>query len=220
MGLKVLSAKNEAQRKKLATESGIKGVTLFARVPSVSIPQSFPVDLMHMIWRNLIPQLIDLWTGDFNDMDDGLENYQMEKDVWGAICEACVPSRRTMPTSFGCPVPDPRKRSQFIAETWTVFTTQLAPLLLRKRFSDQRYYRHFVRLVKLLEHESSGTHNLQKSAAAFHDSMANRSQPINDKAKPHLQALDSDPSYSSLSCANCHLLLKQAETQDSLSDSH
>ncbi|KAF8761826.1 hypothetical protein RHS01_00193 [Rhizoctonia solani] len=55
-----------------------------------------------------------------------------------------------MPTSFGCPVPDPRKRSQFIAETWSVFTTQLAPALLRRQFSNQRYYCHFVCLVKLL----------------------------------------------------------------------
>ncbi|KAF8741328.1 Transposase family tnp2, partial [Rhizoctonia solani] len=149
-GLKVLKAKNEAERKQLATESGIKGVTLFARVPSISIPRSFPVDLMHMIWQNLIPQLVELWTGDFNDLDNGLEGYQIDQDVWDALCEACIPSRRTMPTSFGCPVPDPRKRSQFIAETWSVFTTQLAPALLRKRFSDQRYYCHFVRLVKLL----------------------------------------------------------------------
>ncbi|KAF8707585.1 Transposase family tnp2, partial [Rhizoctonia solani] len=143
-------SKNEAERKQLATESGIKGVTLFARVPSISIPRSFPVDLMHMIWQNLIPQLVELWTGDFNDLDNGLEGYQIDQDVWDALCEACIPSRRTMPTSFGCPVPDPRKRSQFIAETWSVFTTQLAPALLRKRFSDQRYYCHFVRLVKLL----------------------------------------------------------------------
>ncbi|CEL58469.1 hypothetical protein RSOLAG1IB_12138 [Rhizoctonia solani AG-1 IB] len=149
-GLKVLKAKNEAERKQLATESGVKGVTLFARVPSISIPRSFPVDLMHMIWQNLLPQLIDLWTGDFNDLDGGLEDYELKKDVWGALCEACIPSRQTMPTSFGCAVPDPRKRSYFIAETWNVFTTQLAPSLLRKRFSDQRYYRHFVRLVKLL----------------------------------------------------------------------
>ncbi|KAG8681010.1 hypothetical protein FRC11_001700, partial [Ceratobasidium sp. 423] len=149
-GLKVLKAKNEAERKRLATESGIKGVTLFARVPSISIPRSFPVDLMHMIWLNLLPQLIDLWTGNFNDLDSGLEDYQMEASIWGALCEACIPSRHTMPTSFGCPVPDPRKRSQFIAETWNVFTTQLAPSLLRKRFSNQRYYRHFVRLARLL----------------------------------------------------------------------
>ncbi|KAF8760215.1 Transposase family tnp2 [Rhizoctonia solani] len=149
-GLKVLKAKNEAERKQLATESGVKGVTLFARVPSISIPRSFPVDLMHMIWQNLLPQLIDLWTGDFNDLDGGLEDYELKKDVWGALCEACIPSRQTMPTSFGCAVPDPRKRSYFIAETWNVFTTQLAPSLLRKRFSDQRYYRHFVCLVKLL----------------------------------------------------------------------
>ncbi|QRW21895.1 Transposase family tnp2 [Rhizoctonia solani] len=149
-GLKVLNAKNEAERKRLATESGIKGVTLFARVPSVSIPRSFPVDLMHLIWQNLIPQLIDLWTGDFNDLDSGLEDYQFKQDVWNAVCEACIPSRRTMPTALGCPVPDPRKRSQFIAETWNGLTTQMAPSLLRERFSDQRYYQHFVRLVKLL----------------------------------------------------------------------
>jgi hypothetical protein len=82
---------------------------------------------MHMIWLNLIPQLIDLWTGKFNDLDNGLEDYQLEPNVWDALCEACVPSRRTIPTSFGCPIPDPRKRSQFIAETWNGFTTQLGP---------------------------------------------------------------------------------------------
>ncbi|EUC56018.1 transposase family Tnp2 protein, partial [Rhizoctonia solani AG-3 Rhs1AP] len=149
-GLKVLKAKNETKQKRLATESGIKGVTLFARVPSISVPRSFPVDLMHMIWLNLIPQLIDFWTGNFNDLDNGLEDYQLDVNVWDALCEVCVPSRRTIPTSFGCPVPDPRKRSQFIAETWNVFTTQLGPSILRKRFSDQHYYQHFVRLVKLL----------------------------------------------------------------------
>ncbi|KAF8685506.1 Transposase family tnp2 [Rhizoctonia solani] len=115
-GLKVLKAKNTAEQKQLATESGIKGVTLFARVPSVSIPRSFPVDLMHMVWQNLIPQLIELWTGDFNNLDAGLEDYHLRLNAWNAFCDACVPSKRTMPGSFGCPVPDPRKPSHFIAD--------------------------------------------------------------------------------------------------------
>ncbi|KAJ1300030.1 hypothetical protein OPQ81_011150 [Rhizoctonia solani] len=149
-GLKVLKAKNPTEQKRLATESGIKGITLLARVPSVSIPRSFPVDLMHMIWQNLIPQLIELWTGKFNDLDAGLEDYHLRLNAWNALCDACVPSKRTMPSSFGCPVPDPRKPSHFIAESWNIFTAQLAPPLLYKRFSDERYYQHFVRLVRIL----------------------------------------------------------------------
>jgi hypothetical protein len=55
-----------------------------------------------------------------------------------------------MPTQFGCAVPELTKRSEFIAKTWDVFTTQLLPSLLCHSFSDQRYYAHFVGLVKLL----------------------------------------------------------------------
>ncbi|KAF8753706.1 Transposase family tnp2, partial [Rhizoctonia solani] len=149
-GLKVLKAKNKAEQKRLATESGIKGVTLLACVPSVSIPCSLPVDLMHMIWQNLIPQLIKLWTGDFNDMDAGLEDYHLRLNAWNAVCDACIPSKRTIPSSFGCPVPDPRKPSHFIAESWNIFTTQLAPSLLYRQFSDEQYYQHFVWLVRIL----------------------------------------------------------------------
>jgi hypothetical protein len=150
IGLSVLKAPTDSARNRLATDSGIKGVTLLVCVPSISIPGSFPVDLMHMIWQNLIPQLIELWTGEFNNLDNGLENYQIEPDVWDALCDACKPSGCTIPSAFGCTVPDPRKTSKFIAKSWNNFTILLAPHLLRRRFPDQRYYWHFVRLVKLL----------------------------------------------------------------------
>jgi hypothetical protein len=59
-GLEVLRAPTDNARNKLATKSRIKGVSLLAQLPSISILALFPIDLMHMIWQNLIPQLIDL----------------------------------------------------------------------------------------------------------------------------------------------------------------
>ncbi|CEL56160.1 hypothetical protein RSOLAG1IB_07613 [Rhizoctonia solani AG-1 IB] len=150
LGLEVLKAPNEHLRSARATETGVKGVTLLARLPSISVPASFPIDLMHMVWQNLIPQLIDLWTNNFNDLDDGLEDYIWDATVLGALNDALKSSRKTIPTQFGCAVPELTKRSEFIAETWDVFTTQLSPILLRRSFSNRRYYAHFVRLVKLL----------------------------------------------------------------------
>ncbi|CEL54833.1 hypothetical protein RSOLAG1IB_11778 [Rhizoctonia solani AG-1 IB] len=150
LGLEVLKAPNENLRSAWATETGVKGVTLLARLPSISVPASFPIDLMHMVWQNLIPQLIDLWTNNFNELDAGLEEYLLDTTVVGALNHALKSSRRTIPTQFGCAVPELTKRSEFIAETWDVFTTQISPSLLRRSFRNQCYYAHFVRLVKLL----------------------------------------------------------------------
>jgi len=36
------------------------------------------------------------------------------------------------------------------AEAWSFWTLYLSPVLLRHRFSQQCYYRHFIELVKLL----------------------------------------------------------------------
>lgn len=149
-GLEVLHATTDHARNKLASKSGVKGVTLLACLSSVSIPISFPVDLMHMIWQNLIPQLINLWTKESTELDDGLEDYCIDSNVWDVIGKACQSSGDILPSSFGCRVPHFDKHSQFIAETWSNFTLLLSPCILHRRFKDPRYYKHFVCLVKLL----------------------------------------------------------------------
>jgi hypothetical protein len=150
IGLEVLEAPSDTAHSRLASETGIKGVSLLTRVPSILVPASFPVDLMHMIWLNLIPQLVEMWTEEFNTLDDGLESYLLSPTVWKAVGDACKASGSMIPASFGCKVPHLSKTGEFIAETWSNFTLLLAPNLLRRCFADQRYYRHFVQLVKLL----------------------------------------------------------------------
>jgi hypothetical protein len=130
LGLEVLEAPNDHARTQLASRSGIKGVSVLSQVPSISIPGSFPVDVMHMIWINLVPQLTKLWTGKFNDLDAGVEQYSIPAALLEALGNLTKASGATIPSSFGCCVPNLKTTSHFMAESWSLFATLLAPSLL------------------------------------------------------------------------------------------
>src|SRR5271155_5831351 len=52
-------APNNATHERLAKEHGIKGIPILSSISSISFPSSFPFDFMHLIWENLIPNLIE-----------------------------------------------------------------------------------------------------------------------------------------------------------------
>ncbi|KAF8752619.1 Transposase family tnp2 [Rhizoctonia solani] len=84
-GYSVLRAPNDSARAELATECGIKGVTLLVRLSSIRIPDSFPVEGMHLLLINLIPQLADLWRKKFKGIDSGFETYVINSLLWDSI---------------------------------------------------------------------------------------------------------------------------------------
>ncbi|KEP46611.1 transposase family Tnp2 protein [Rhizoctonia solani 123E] len=149
-GYKVLQARNEHSRAKLATECGVKGVTLLARLSSIRIPDSFPVEVMHMVWINLIPQLMDLWQKKFHDLDTGTEQYGIDPLLVASLGDMCTESGALFPSDFGCRVPHFKNRSHFTAESWSIWALQYAPCLLRRRFRKSKYYIHFVRLINIM----------------------------------------------------------------------
>ena len=66
------------KRKELAKRYDIKGVPILSCVSSISFPSSFLFDFMHLIWENLIPNLIEFWTGVFKDLDHDGKDYVIE----------------------------------------------------------------------------------------------------------------------------------------------
>jgi hypothetical protein len=54
----VESVPTEMQREELAKAYGIKGTPFLSALGSLRFPQSFPYDFMHLIWENLIPNLV------------------------------------------------------------------------------------------------------------------------------------------------------------------
>ncbi|KAF8904553.1 hypothetical protein CPB85DRAFT_1376903 [Mucidula mucida] len=106
---------------------------------------------MHLIWENLIKNLILLWTGEFKGLDTGDGDYVLPKTVWEAIGEATAAAGSTIPSAYGSCVPNISKdRTTVSAEMWSFWTLYIGPVLLRNKFSQQKYYDHFVRLVSLL----------------------------------------------------------------------
>jgi hypothetical protein len=106
---------------------------------------------MHLIWENCIPNLILHWTGEFKGLDDGKEDYEIQPKVWEAIGKATANSGSTIPSAFGARPPNfTTSKLACTAETWTMWTLFIGPVLLRRRFAKQRYYKHFIQLVKLL----------------------------------------------------------------------
>jgi hypothetical protein len=149
--IQVAMAPSNVEEENRAKFFGIHGVPLLSTVSSLSIPASFPHDFMHLL-ENVIPCLIALWTGSYKSIDAGVERYEIHKTVWEAIGEACAMSGRTIPSSFGCRVPNvATERHHFIAESWILFATLLGPVLLRQRFTEPAYYQHFIAFVKLID---------------------------------------------------------------------
>jgi hypothetical protein len=145
-------APDNTKRERLAKRYGIKGVPVLSCISSISFPSSFPFDFMHLIWENLIPNLIDFWTGAFKDLDHEDKDYRIEAHIWNEVGAATAASRATLPSAFGAPVPNiATKRYEMSAEMYANWTLFIAPTVLRGRFKRSRCYNHFMQLVDLLK---------------------------------------------------------------------
>ena len=61
----VQSAMTDADAERLSKEYGIKGVPLLSHLSSLKFPASFPYGFMHLIYKNVLKNLVALWTGQF-----------------------------------------------------------------------------------------------------------------------------------------------------------
>jgi hypothetical protein len=145
-------ASTNTTRDKLAKKYGIKGRPVLSCTSALSFPTSFPFDFMHLIWENLMPNLVLFWTGDFKELDHTGMGYVIEKDIWKQIGATTASCGATIPSAFGASVPNiVTNRSYMTAEMWSNWTLYIAPVVLRGRFKEDKYYKHFMNLVKLLK---------------------------------------------------------------------
>ena len=130
---------------------GVKGLSIFFHLPSISFPISFPYDFMHLVWENVVPNLILLWTAGYKDLDQGSGLYELPQTVWDTIGRATAASGSHIPSAYGSRLPDIAKhKSYYSAEMWSFWAMYLGPVLLLRRFQRPKYHTHFVRLVYLL----------------------------------------------------------------------
>ncbi|CDO74857.1 hypothetical protein BN946_scf185004.g7 [Trametes cinnabarina] len=147
----VQMAPSEAKAARLAKQYGIKSIPLLSTLSSLSFPVSFPYDFMHLIWENVVKNLMQLWTSQYKDLNTGVEDYEVNPTVWEAVGEASAASGDTIPGIFGPHPPNVTSdKMSWTAETRSFWFQYLGPILLAGRFTHRKYYTHFVLLVRLL----------------------------------------------------------------------
>ncbi len=138
------------QREELAKVYGIKGIPLLSALGSLKFLQSFPYDFMHLIWENLIPNLILFWSGHYKGMDEG-EPYVLSPHIWQAVSTTSMAAIRMIPSSFGTSIPNlATDCSSFTSSMWSMWSLFIAPTILEGHFPEDHYYKHFCSLVGLL----------------------------------------------------------------------
>lgn len=149
----VEACRTNAAAERLSKAYGIKGTPLLSCLSSIALPISFPYDFMHVIWENILKNLIDLWTDAFKDIDASADDYVLDQNVWKAIGKATAEACSTIPSAFGPRLGNIAEKSehgQYTADMWSFWTTNLGPSLLARKFRKAQYFDHFVELVRLL----------------------------------------------------------------------
>ena len=86
---------------------------------------------MHLVFKNLIKNLVLLWTGKFKDLDQGTGDYVLSPQVWEAIGEATAASGSTIPSAYGAqPQNVTQDKSQINVDSWSFWAMYLGPVLL------------------------------------------------------------------------------------------
>jgi hypothetical protein len=133
-------------------EHGIKGEPSLCLVNSIDFANCIPWEWMHLFLKNIIPTLVDLWTGCFKNLDTGTEDYKFAPHIWEEIGAETADAMKNIPSTFvhvlGNIASD---RSTFTAEAWGFWFMHLAPILLRNHFPHQKYYVHMCELIGLMK---------------------------------------------------------------------
>lgn len=88
------------QREHIAKEHGVKGKPSLCHVNSIDYANCAPWEWMHLFLENIIPQLVDLWTGHYKMLDVGSEDYELAPYIWEEIGAETAAAVNKIPAAF------------------------------------------------------------------------------------------------------------------------
>jgi hypothetical protein len=128
-------------REKLRRDLGIVSRSVFMRLKSVDLPSSFPYDIMHLLFENLVPNMVDHWTGNFKWLDQGRGKYELTPLQWSTIGQLTTQATKTVPSAFvGTLLNIAEDMLHYKAEANAFWFQFIAPVLLKGRLKS-RYYK-------------------------------------------------------------------------------
>lgn len=145
-------APTQNEQRNLSQLYGINRTAIATQITGFRLPWSVPVEFMHLLY-NTLKGYVAHFGGDYKDLGAGSESYVIPERIWKDIGAATASSGDTVPSAFGRRIPNMAEDRTFMtAEAYLVWATMYAPILLRGRFFETRYYVHFMRFISIVEH--------------------------------------------------------------------
>ncbi|KAL1728391.1 hypothetical protein EV714DRAFT_215252 [Schizophyllum commune] len=165
---------------------------------------------MHLVFENIVKQLILLWTDGIDGLDEGRGSYHFVRDVWTAIGVATGLSGSTIPSVFtGRPPNCAEPKGAATADSWSFWLLYLGPRVLARHFRKDIYYHHFIELSRLV-HKCMQFEISREDLADIH---AGFSKWVLDFEKHYYQH---DPSRVQVCTINVHALLHIADSIEAM----
>ena len=150
--LEIQEADRVGVHKALAMDHGIKGMPALSRVGSLDYAWGASLDFMHLLFENVVKNMVNLWMGRFKNLDAGEQDYIIPSSIWKEIGEETVAAVKHIPSAFVRSLKNfVEDQSYFMAEGWGFWFIYLAPILLRDRFNEDVYYDHMCALVDIMK---------------------------------------------------------------------
>lgn len=106
---------------------------------SIIFPRSFPIDIMHLFFENIAPQMFKLWSSRFFK-DDNLNAtpFTVSRSSWDTIGILMQNNKKKMPLAFGRPPRNIFKHNAgYKAEEWANWITLYSVPLLKAYLPDK-----------------------------------------------------------------------------------
>ncbi|QRV78025.1 Transposase family tnp2 [Ceratobasidium sp. AG-Ba] len=133
-----------ARRAELATDLGINARPIFGRLKAIDLSTCTPYDIMHLLFENLVPNMIAHWTGKYKSLDQGTEHYELAPGVWTEIGRLTNAAARTIPSASVGTLPDiSTDQNLYKAEAYSFWFQYIGPIVLQNRLA-QPYYNHYM----------------------------------------------------------------------------
>jgi hypothetical protein len=147
----IAQQKTKTKKNEIAMAQGIKGRPSIGRVGSIDYARGVPWDFMHLLFENVVKNLVKLWMRKFKGLDDGKEDYIIPEKIWEDIGKETVSAVKNIPSAFVRSLGNiVKEQGTFTAEGWAFWFMYLAPILLKGRL-QHKFYQHFLQLVDILK---------------------------------------------------------------------
>ncbi|KAF8691635.1 Transposase family tnp2, partial [Rhizoctonia solani] len=146
----IKQAPTPAVQQELVKLYGLNAWPIFLHLKSIDLATCAPYDAMHLLFKNLVPNMIQHWFGKFKGLDEGSGNYFISENNRKAIGELTVKAVPTTPLYFVGTLPDIYKDcSLYKAKAYLYWFQHLGVVLLKGRLPNV-YYEHYLLIQDII----------------------------------------------------------------------